>query len=198
MKKDTKVNYRNIPAKVRQDPLTLKIVLKNTVVDGENKAKLSPSFIKKYGKCFVDKKTKVTLYDSASLYRVYKKVGKIRPKDKNKSSSYFTHYKHRIIYSVYNITVPLNNNNYQVHHICSNPRCHRPNHVELISTARNQAEKATRSLDRLKIVINDKSSLVSQLVSGFEFAPPAINDFNFGGEYYKNKDVTIDQIVNHT
>lgn len=198
MKDDTKVKYRNIPAKVRKHPMTLETVFKNTVVNKENKAKLSPSFIKKYGKCFVDPKEKVAPYDSSSLYRVYKKVGKIRPKDSNKASSFFVHYKHRIVYSVFNITVPLNNNNYQVHHLCSNPNCHRPNHLELISTAENQREKATRVIERLKIDLDDKSTLVSQLTNDFVFAPPAINDFDFGGEYYKAKDVTIDQIVNHT
>lgn len=198
MKKDNVINYRNIPAKVRKHPMTLEIVYKKTVVDKENNAKLSPSFIKRYGKCFVDPKDKVAIYDSSSLYRVYKKVGKIRPEDSNKASSFFVHYKHRIVYSVFNITVPLNNNDYQVHHICSNTKCHRPNHLELISTADNQREKATRALDLLKITVDDKSSLVSQLTNNFEFAPPTINDFYFGGAYYKEKDVTIDQIVNHT
>ena len=105
MKDNTKVKYRNIPAKVRQNPMTLEIVYKSTDVDKENKAKLSTSFIKKYGKCFVDPKDKVAIYDSSSLYRVYKKVGKIRPEDENKPSSYFVHYKHRIVYSVFNITI---------------------------------------------------------------------------------------------
>tara|TARA_B110000211_G_scaffold143991_1_gene164383 strand:+ start:794 stop:1444 length:651 start_codon:yes stop_codon:yes gene_type:complete len=197
MKENTKVKYRNIPAKVRKDPMTMQIVYKSTVVDKENNAKLSPSFIKKYGKCFVDPKDKVAIYDSSSLYRVYKRVGKIRPEDKNKTSSFFVHYKHRIVFSVFNITVPLNNNDYQVHHLCSNTKCHRPNHLELISTADNQAEKATRVIDRLKIDIDDKSSLVSKLTKSFEFTPLAINDFDFGGEYQK-KNLTIDEIVNHT
>lgn len=197
MKDNTKVKYRNIPAKVRKDPMTLEIVYKSTVVDKESK--LSPSFIKKYGKCYVDyKKDKVALYDSSSLYRVYKKVGKIRQEDENKPSSYFVHYKHRIVYSVFNITKPLNNNAYQVHHICSNPKCHRANHLELISTSDNQREKATRVLDRLKIDVDDKSTLVSKLTNNFEFSPPAINGFDFGGEYYKEKEVTIDQLINHT
>lgn len=198
MKKDTVINYRNIPAKVRKHPMSLEIVFKNTVVDKENKAKLSPSFIKKYGKCFIDPKEKVAIYDSSSLYRVYKKVGKIRPEDKNKPSSYFVHYKHRIVYSVYNITVPLNNNAYQVHHICSNPKCHRANHLELISTSDNQREKTTRALDRLKIDLEDKSSMVSKLTNSFEYSPPAIQNFDFGGEYYKEKDATIDQIVKYS
>lgn len=196
MKKDNVINYRNIPAKVRKHPMTLEIVYKSTVVDKENKAKLSPSFIKKYGKCFVDPKDKVAVYDSSSLYRVYKKVGKIRQEDLNKPSSYFVHYKHRIVYSVFNITIPLNNNDYQVHHICSNTKCHRPNHLELISTADNQREKATRALDLLKITVDDKSSLVSQLTNSFEFTPQKI-DFCFNGDYQRN-DFTIDEIVNHS
>lgn len=194
MKKDTVINYRNIPAKVRKHPMTLEIVYKKTIVDKESK--LSPSFIKKYGKCFVDPKDKVAVYDSSSLYRVYKKVGKIRQEDLNKPSSYFVHYKHRIVYSVFNITVPLNNNDYQVHHICSNTKCHRPNHLELISTADNQREKATRALDLLKITVDDKSSLVSQLTNSFEFTPQKI-DFCFNGDYQRN-DFTIDEIVNHS
>lgn len=197
MRSDSKINYRNIPSKVRLHPQTLEIVYRTTVVDKENNAKLSPSFINKYGKCFVDPKDKVAKYDASSLKRVYEKVGKIRPEDQDKPSSFFVHYKHRIIYSVYNITVPLNNNDYQVHHICSNPKCHRPNHLELISTSDNQREKATRALDRLKIEVDDRSSLVSQLTNSFEFTPPAINDFDFGGEYQK-KNLTIDEIVNHT
>lgn len=198
MKDNTKVKYRNIPAKVRKDPMTMQIVYNSTVVDKENKAKLSPSFIKRYGKCFVDPKDKVAIYDSSSLYRVYKKVGKIRPEDSNKAPSFFVHYKHRIVYSVFNITVPLNNNDYQVHHICSNTKCHRANHLELISTSDNQREKETRGLDRLKIDLEDKSSMISKLTNGFEYSPPAIQNFDFGGEYYKEKDATIDQIVKYS
>lgn len=192
MSESSTLKYRNIPAKVRKDQRMIEHLYSKIKVDTENTAGHSKSFIRKKGKCMIPIKAQNTKYQTISLYQFYKKHNKLL---KNRPYSHqYQFYMHRVMLSIKNITKPLNNNNLQVNHICSNPQCCNPNHLELVSTSDNQREKITRIVDKWKIDSSDPKNELYDLfnvgVTGVNSAGGMMNDFDFeSGEYQQIDDL---------
>lgn len=185
--------YRNIPAKIRTDPAVLEHVYKKYKVDSENKAGHSESFIRKMGKCYVPIKDCKQAYPSISLYPFYKKHNKIENLNRKYINSAYQFYTHRVTFSIYNVSKPLNNDNMQVHHLCANTKCCRPSHLALISVADNQREKLTRIVDQATIDFNDNRNEIFNInkLSGIDHnvGNSAMNfDFD-SGEYTQVDDL---------
>lgn len=171
--------YRNIPAKIRSDVEVKEHLYSKLKVDKENQAKLSESFIKKFGKCWIPiNPQKSTKYQTTGLYKFYKKHGKVLS---NTTNNHYQFYNHRIMYSIHNLSKTLNHESKQVHHICCNPRCCSRKHLQLIDTNTNQLEKLTRVFDLLKIEFDDPSSHAHKMMKiGFDGVDNSGIDFDSG------------------